>query len=255
MSQRQVLVHHHLFKNAGTSVDHILKKNFGNTWTEIEGPDSKKLTQEDLIKHLNQSPQIKAISSHTAEIVPLNSVDFHLIPILFFRHPIDRIRSAYDFERIQNVDTPGAKMAKTGSFNDYFEWRLSSGSPWQVSNFHAFRLKDYFEPISNSNADRFLPNALDVIDSLPVFGLVERFEESMKLIELYLNKFFPKFKTFSSHENRSRRYYSLGENLSEFSDQIGHQTYKRLLEKNYMDLSIYDYAKMRFFQRLTSMKA
>ena len=102
MSKRPVIVHFHLFKNAGTSVDRILQRNFGDRWIEIEGPNNKKLTQDALIDFIRGNPQYDAISSHTAVVSVPQYDDIEIIPIFFYRHPIDRIRSAYDFERKQD---------------------------------------------------------------------------------------------------------------------------------------------------------
>ncbi len=35
-TQKVIVAHYHLFKNAGTSVDAILAKNFGSNWSKIE---------------------------------------------------------------------------------------------------------------------------------------------------------------------------------------------------------------------------
>ena len=38
---RRIILHYHFFKNAGTSIDKILKSNFGNAWREKEGSGGK----------------------------------------------------------------------------------------------------------------------------------------------------------------------------------------------------------------------
>ena len=76
------------------------------------------------------------------------------------RHPLARIRSAYDFEKKQDVQTPGAIKAKEGDFQFYMDWRMSTPTPWQVSNFHAFRLKDFHTFTPAKQTQLFLERAL-----------------------------------------------------------------------------------------------
>ena len=248
MSKRPVIVHFHLFKNAGTSVDTVLQKNFGERWIEIEGPGGKKLTPEALAEFIVANPQYDAISSHTA-IVSLPEIEnVEIIPIFFFRHPIDRIRSAYDFERKQDAQTPGAIKAKEGDFEFYMDWRMSTPTPWQVAEFHAFRLKDFHEFTPAKQRQLFLPRAKKALDSIPNVGLVENFDLSMSRLETSIREFFPEFASESVHANTTAdRTLKLSENVDKFKDRIGSDVFDKLLENNAMDLELYDYVKAKFF--------
>lgn len=254
MSKRPVIVHYHLFKNAGTSVDTILKSNFGDRWIEIEGPEGKKLTPESLVEFIEANPQYDAISSHTA-IVSLPVLEnVKIIPIFFFRNPIDRIRSAYDFERKQDAHTPGALKAKEGDFEYYMNWRMSTNNPWQVSEFHAFRLKDFHEFTPAKQVQLFLFRAKKALDTLPIVGLVEHFDVSMTRLEEHIREFFPDFQSESVHENTTAsKALKLSENIDKFRDRIGPDVYKKLLENNVIDLELYEYVKFKFFPEFMSL--
>ena len=248
MSNRPVIVHFHLFKNAGTSVDTVIQKNFGERWIEIEGPGGRKLTSEALAEFIVANPQYDAISSHTA-IVSLPEIEgVEIIPIFFFRHPIDRIRSAYDFERKQDAQTPGAVKAKEGDFEFYMDWRMSTPTPWQVAEFHAFRLKDFHDFTPAKQLQLFLPRAKKALDSIPNVGLVERFDESMARIEVAIQKHFPHFVAESVHANTTAdRTLKVSENVDKFKDRIGADVFEKLVENNAMDLELYEYVKTKFF--------
>jgi len=248
MTKRPVIVHFHLFKNAGTSIDTVLQKNFGEKWIEIEGPGGKKLTSEALAEFITANPKYDAISSHTA-IVSLPEVEnIEIIPIFFFRHPVDRIRSAYDFERRQDAQTPGAIKAKEGDFEFYMDWRLSTPTPWQVSEFHAFRLKDFHEFTPAKQRQFFLPRAKRALDSMPIIGLVERFDESMARLETYIRKFFPEFVGENVHANTTTdRTSKLSQNVEKFKDRIGNDVFNRLIEVNAIDFELYSYVKTKLF--------
>ena len=245
MSKRPVIVHFHLFKNAGTSVDRILETNFGpGGWAEIEGPNSKKLEPRALLDFIRKNPDLKAVSSHTAVVSVPEAEDIEILPILLLRHPIDRIRSAYDFERKQDATTPGALKAKEGDFVDYMEWRLSSPAPWQVSNFHVMRLKDYESFTPAKLTDRLLPQAKKAVDGLPVIGFVEDFDQSMQRFEEFIKRYFPDFRVEDVRENMTVKHNStLEENLESFKERIGKSAYEKLVSVNASDFELYRYAR------------
>jgi hypothetical protein len=98
-----LLFHYHLFKNAGTSVDEILSRNFGRHWVEQEFNDVPTPGSASQLVHefLAERPGIKAVSSHTARLPAPELAERVTLPIIFVRHPIDRLKSAYNFEREQ----------------------------------------------------------------------------------------------------------------------------------------------------------
>ena len=66
MQSRIILVHHHIFKNAGTSFNHALKQYFQDGFFEYDLPNSQIVTQEHLAQFIANHPQALAISSHHA---------------------------------------------------------------------------------------------------------------------------------------------------------------------------------------------
>lgn len=244
---RPVVLHFHLFKNAGTSVDRILKQNFKDAWAEIEGPNRKKLDSDDLLAFIRSNPKLRAVSSHTAVITLPKVDDIVFIPICFVRHPIDRIRSAYEFERTQNAQTPGAIQAKKGSFIDYMEWRLSNPPSWQVSNFHAQRFKDFAQFTPARNMELVTERAKHAVNAMPWLGLVEEFDRSMETFAETIRPYYSGFKTFRANDNRTTPQGStLHDNLQLFRESIGAETYGKLEEINALDFELYDMVKKRF---------
>ncbi len=248
MADRNVIIHYHLFKNAGSSVDTILQHNFGDAWAEIEGPDRKKLTRNMMKDFIINNPDKKAISSHTAIISLPKIKGVNIIPIFFYRHPIDRIRSAYDFERVQEEDTPGARVAKEGDFNHYMAWRLASPAMSQISNFHMARLKDFRGPLSNTQVELFRPRALHALKVLPFVGLVERFDQSMEAFEKLIHPAFPEFKSISAKSNTlSDPSAAIEAKLKSFEREIGRHAYHNLLLLNSVDLELYYFVKNKLW--------
>lgn len=111
-SARFLLVHYHLFKNAGSSVDAILRANFAERWRAAEFPAAP-ATQLPLVAQLlAEDRELTALSSHTLRLPPGRIPGAAAIPIVFLRHPLDRLKSAHNFERMQEADTRGARLAR-----------------------------------------------------------------------------------------------------------------------------------------------
>jgi len=244
MADRSVIIHYHLFKNAGSSVDAILEHNFGDGWVEIEGPGNKKLTPEMMISYIKQNPAVKAISSHTAQVTLPKINGVNIIPVFFFRHPVDRIQSAYYFERNQNSDSPGAQKAKALDFADYLAWRLASPTMTQMVNFHAFRLKDFKKETYNREAQYIRPRALTALKQLPFVGLVEQFDKSMEKFAELIRPHFPDFKLIEVRANsNSSPQETVKAKLAAFEEKVGRSTFINLMQLNAIDLELYYFVK------------
>ena len=244
MADRSVIIHYHMFKNAGSSVDAILQHNFGDKWVEIEGPNNKKLTPEMMVEYIKTNPNIKAISSHTAQVTLPKIKGVNIIPIFFFRHPVDRIQSAYHFERQQDSDAPGAVKAKELDFPEYMAWRLASPTMSQVANFHAFRLKDFKKVTYNREAQYLRPRALQALRQLPQVGLVEKFDESMARYTEMIRPHFPEFELITARANtNSNPDASIKARLDAFEEKIGREPFINLMQLNAIDLELYYFVK------------
>jgi hypothetical protein len=125
MFETPLLVHYHIFKNAGTSVEKILSESFGENWAVCDGsPESSRLSNDDIAAFAKTHPGVRAISSHTARPFPVHRGFF---PVVFLRHPIDRARSIYYFTKRDPVQFDHA-LARDGSFKDYVNWWLDRPS-------------------------------------------------------------------------------------------------------------------------------
>ena len=144
--KRKVIIHKHLFKNAGTTFDWILKNNYGNAFCDHRDDiPMRDKGEKYLINFLEKNPEIKALSSHHIWFTFSPSKSIELIPVYFLRHPIERIRSVYMFERKQQSETSGAKMAKKTNFREYVEWRMRDNVSATIRNFQT----RYFAGVKN----------------------------------------------------------------------------------------------------------
>lgn len=240
---RPVIVHYHYFKNAGTSVDAVLSQNFDDNWvtTEFEGMNNHEAVGNWIRRH----PDAQAFSSHTAQF-PLPVVEgVTVLPVVFLRHPLDRLLSAYSFERKQVSDSFGAKLAKSTDFAGYVRTRLDTPNDNQCRNFQTFRLAKFIPGPKVSEMDR----ALDTLMRLPFIGIVEDFAGSAIRMEAWLRPYFPAFKAFSARKNVSASEgMSMNERLEKMRREVGEALYAELLDANLKDMCLHYAAKLRVTQ-------
>lgn len=239
---RTVILHYHLFKNAGTSVDYILQASFGGAWTTREFLAHGDGTARHVADWIQSEPTKAAFSSHTAN-GPLPTIsETRIIPILFIRHPLDRLRSAYLFERTQAASTYGNIIARETSMGGYMRIRLSTPGERFASNFHAAKLRAFSDLTSADEEQR----ALDGLAKLGFVGVVDEFEASMQRFESLIQPYLSNFRASSAHENASSdSSLQLADRLSLMQKEIGQETWDQLCEANAIDLAIYAAARRR----------
>jgi len=98
---RIVIAHAHIFKNAGTTIDWILQRNFGKKFLDDRNDQLIRSDTEYVAKLLSKNKKLKAFSSHSLPL-PVNQIEgIDLQVMCMLRHPLLRVRSVYDFERKQ----------------------------------------------------------------------------------------------------------------------------------------------------------
>jgi hypothetical protein len=160
-----------------------------------------------------------------------------MIPILFLRHPIARISSAYAFEKRQDADTFGARLAKQADFKTYVKTLLDAPGNRSARNFQTYRLA-FNEP---GTTETELERAMRTIRTLPFVGLVEAYRESVNRFEQLVKPYFPNFKAVFVRENISRTEDDMPvEQLAGIRRQLGDDLYSRLLENNREDCEVFN---------------
>jgi hypothetical protein len=251
---RHVIIHYHIFKNAGSTIDSILNKNFESLCGSIEGPNPWDTVSADaVLDYARANPAMKALSSHQARLPVPAAPDIVVHPLLLLRHPIDRVGSVYSFERRQPPDSPnlGVRIAHTHDLAGYVRWRLTEGNGCVIRNFQTVHLSGRETDMRMASAtDHDLHVALDRLSQLAYFGVVELFEESMSKLNGYLATHFDNVDITHNVINRSpEREATLDERLQQIADALGPELFQELREKNELDLQLYD-AAHRYFNGL-----
>lgn len=246
---RPVVAHIHLFKNAGTSVEAGLKAHFGDRWMSYDRTDSGGLIgHQHLAEVLAANPNIAALSSHQLR-PPVSALqEVELFPLVFLRHPIDRIRSAYDFERRQAAATPSSEAARTNDLQGWIEFHRSRNSS-QCSEFHVMALTELrwdetATTVATAETHEHLTSARDFLNSLPAFGIVEKYDDSWEWITSAIRSRFPAFTGPAVQANTTdRRLDSLDERLAATQDMLGTEAFEQLADDNKHDIALYEWAR------------
>jgi hypothetical protein len=243
------ILHFHTFKNGGSTLDWILRRNFGDQFSEFHGPTAQdSLLQADILGYVNKYSEIIAVSSHHFRF-PIQCVigDIKLIPISLLRHPIDRIYSVYSHEQRVNTLEGRAETA----FKDWLQFSMHQ-KPYSIRDVQTNLYANggtYYEVPDIGTYKR----ACSFIDSLEYCGIVEEYDSSMVWLEEILSRYGFDFDGAYRRQNvNPRRVHSLQERVSYIKAQLGYALYEQLLMNNLYDLDLYEYA-LKKMQIQTSM--
>lgn len=250
-----VIVHYHIFKNAGTSVDFALQNTFGDTWAAFEGMHPHDILNVDRLRaFLERNPCLKAVSSHLARPPLPND---RCLPIVFVRHPVLRAKSVYEFVRA-DCSQPNHDIAASGTFSDYLRWALAGGRGGIViRNYQVVHLSDASfraESILDARAELDdYEQARSLLLSWPAFGVVEYFDKSAKLFESAYSKLIDGFSFPHVWLNRTKGSSGdagrlVDENLLRIKDEVGSALFDEFCAENEHDLNLYEFCLSRFFE-------
>ncbi len=245
---RKIVVHYHMFKNAGTSIERSLETVFGTGLFrfDTDRPDGH-LGPEEAQELIAANSELRAITSHQLH-PPLPSGEFDVFPLVVVREPISRARSAYLFEWQKQL---GLEQPK-GSFAQYVEERLVSRNPGVIADFQVAHLSRRLladQGLAWSDLEAGLELAIEFLDRLPVFGLVERLEESVGLFNAGLIEFYGHGRV-QLEPRRDNVTQDPGLSVDEIhrrmADELGPSLFEELVQRNRFDSELYRWATERF---------
>jgi GT2 family glycosyltransferase len=248
---RPVIVHCHLFKNAGSTLDWSLQRNFGPSFIDHRDDDNMRRGAEFLGPFIANHPDLIAISSHHVRLPLPKSEDFQTIPIMALRHPIERARSVYEFERRQESDTPGAQAAKSLSFADYVRWRMNPDVAPTIRNFQCSFCTSQFDI---TIGEKQYLESVALLTEIPALVIVERYDESMLLLEHYLDGYFPGIDLAYVRQNATPgRVGGLEDRVDAVIRELGPELGQAFQEQNHWDMKLYNDALAIMEERLGAL--
>lgn len=196
MPDRFILLHRHIFKNAGSSLDAALHGSFGDRFMEFHSHEKNtgSVFPHELIEFLENNDELAAVSSHhfhgTNYRRFLDSKlqsKFWFFEMVLIRHPISRLISMYHYYR--GMDSTGDKIQQAalhGSLSEFLSF-LANFFPNFVINPQVTLFADHFIALPDRRQLRDAFNRLLQVNAL---GVVERYDESIALAEYLIQPLF-----------------------------------------------------------------
>ncbi len=188
---RYVIVHYHIFKNGGSTIESILRREFGSGFARLHGPAPESvLGPRDVGAFLRRHPEVSAISSHHLRYPLPDAPGVVIFDCCFLRHPLARLQSLYSYlQGLSCSMDPLCCLAQRESPRTFLRW-LADNAPHIVSNIQVTQLANqgaFNRPASRADLRR----ALDLLPQMSIPGLVEDYDESLAVAEFYLRPAFP----------------------------------------------------------------
>jgi hypothetical protein len=247
---RYVVVHYHIFKNGGTTIEQILEREFPGRFATLHGHGSESaLDAGDLLEFLGRNEEIAAVSSHHLRYP--RPVDRRMVffDCCFLRNPLARLYSCYNYFRRSNSDDLYTRWARSYNPRE-FAARLLNEAPHQLSEVQVTQLAN--AGVFTRPADEYdLERATALIRDMAIPGLVEMFDESLVVAEYYLRPAFPGLRLEYVAQNVTNAApYPAAESREYWENVWGEDLYKQLLRMNEMDMELVRRAKCEVLRRL-----
>lgn len=242
---RYVVVHYHIFKNGGTTVETILEREFGEGFATLHGPDADAtLTGSDLTEFLQGCPNVSAVSSHHLRYPKPGIPHVVLFDWCFLRHPLARLHSYYTYL--------SRREALRESAREFLE-HLMDAAPHQVSDVQVNLLANG-GAFTRPAGERDLDKATEILRQMAIPGLVSMFDESLVAAEYFLRPAFPTIRLEYVPQNVTNGTNGTGTLLSDRLDHLialwGVDLYEKLVRLNQMDLELFRRVGAEITQRL-----
>jgi hypothetical protein len=235
---RYVILHYHILKNAGATVEEILHNSFRGKFLRFDTPDrDASVPSSDLLPILEKNPHLRAVSSHQIRhpvpVVP----GYVFLDLCFLRDPIDRVRSMYDYFRDKPVAGDPVSELANGLGLGEFVARVVDEIPWYVTDIQVNLLANGIanDPPEPQDLERALHRMLET----SFLGVVDHFNESVAAGQYFLNPIFPELDCAHPPVNVSNRARSTLETRNQqLQDACDPSVYSRLLSLNVLDLEL-----------------
>ncbi|MGA3027245.1 MAG: hypothetical protein ABSF98_21005 [Bryobacteraceae bacterium] len=248
-SNRWILLHHHIFKNAGSTVEYVLRRCFGERFATLHGPaEDSVVTGSALASFLDANPEIAAVSSHHVRY-PLPVIDgIILFDLCFFRNPLRRLWSMYRYFRTIEAAEDLPRCARTAPAPAFFDLLLAD-YPHLINDAQVNVLANggvYTRPPTAQD----LRVALERVRRISVLGVVELFDESAVAAEYFLRPTFPALRFEYVPQNVSTAWNGPAPaSPDQLRNEIGGARYEQLERLNRLDLQLVAFAKEELLRR------
>ncbi len=246
---RYIILHYHIFKNGGSTIESILEREFPGRFATLHGrnPDSA-LDASDLRRFLRQNTLVSAISSHHLRYPKPAGRQAVFFDCCFLRHPLARLQSSYSYFRRSGLDHPLADWARSCTSRE-FVLRLIDEAPHQVCDVQVMQLANagaFTRPADEQDLDR----ATSIVREMAIPGLVEMFDESLVVGEYFLRPAFPDLRMEHVPMNVTSASQPPDDSPEYWISLWGKDLYDTLVRMNELDLELVVRARREVLRRL-----
>lgn len=247
--QRFVIVHYHIFKNGGSTIEKILEREFGTRFATLHGPyDSSTLDGHQLEGFLRKHPRVAAVSSHHLRY-PKPAIRHTVIfDCCFVRHPLERLDSLYRYSRSILGEDYLSVRARQMDAREFFG-ELLRESPHLISNVQVTQMARagaFTRPAHGDDLER----AAEIFADMAIPGVVEMFDESLTAAEYFLKPAFPRITLDYIPQNVTRFPASARYRQERLMRLWGAEVYEDLARLNQFDLELFQRAEDEIRRRV-----
>jgi hypothetical protein len=190
---RRVLLHYHIFKNAGTTVEDILAHTFFDRFARFDSADTDHvLSNGELLQFVEGHPNLEAVSSHQIRYPVPAAPGILFFDLCFLREPLERIRSTYEYFREKPVKGNAASEAANNYAIGEFLTEMALHHPWFIQDAQVNILAGRSVDDAPAGAAD-LEKATRTMMATAFLGVVDRFQESLTAGAHFLRPVFPHF--------------------------------------------------------------
>jgi hypothetical protein len=246
---RHIILHHHIFKNAGSTLDYALARQFPGWFMHFED-EGNTIVPDKLIEFLEQYPRAKAISSHNfgGQTFEPRLADRRILASHYamVRRPLDRLVSVYKFFRKLEPSTDLERLANSLDARSFVRV-MNEQYPHMVDNPQVLILGNngfYARPIGEEEFTR----AWTRLREFSLCAPVERYDEAMVTVE-YFNSpnFAPDVLDLSYVKQNVSPALPRDDRLA---DLFGQELYDRLVRLNQWDERLWQCANAELDRRI-----
>jgi len=242
---KKYIVHYHIYKNAGSSVDNAIKQSFGNDHLLELDKDVRYRQSAHFDKALIESiiaegTDYVAFSAHKMTPTVHLSEKNSFLPIVHVRHPLLRAASVYRYEKKRPDEKPGKEFAKQLDFPEWLQWSLNQDNYIESRNYQTTLLSiPDVETESSTSSNICLDRVKQRLESIPIVGVVEYFSESCRYYDAYIGRHFPEFKMSGAHANKTKDVSDWKDELKSLQTEVPRDIIVEFEEKNQLDYELF----------------
>jgi hypothetical protein len=246
---RLVILHYHIFKNAGSTIEDILDHSFGERFAKLDTPAHEGLiSNPDMVRFFDARPNLRAFSSHQVRHPLPEAPGYLFFDICFLRDPIDRIRSIYTYFRQKpNPADAMSELANRTALGDFIAGMIQD-FPLFVKNVQVNLLA------CAGDSDEPEPRDLDVATqrmmATSFLGVVDCFDQSVAAGAHALRCAFPELDCARPAVNVSDGLEgTVASRTEKLRQACSPEVFEELLRLNSLDRQLVDRARAEVLRR------